>query len=188
MDPQTIIAFDLHRMFVGDAPLLFLLEIVARTVIMYLYTLFVARFIGKRGMGQLTPFEFIVVIVLGSAAGDPMFYADVPLLHGFVVLTVVVALEKLINHLTNVSRKAEAVIESTPSIVIREGSVLDAAVKQEGISMQELLMELRMHGVKNVGEVQYAFWEPSGKLSVLRYPEGKEREGMTTIPPHTSTH
>ena len=47
--------------------------------------------LGKRGMGELSPFELVIIVALGSAVGDPMFYADVPLVHGIIVITVVVA-------------------------------------------------------------------------------------------------
>lgn len=84
-------------MFVGDShDFLFLLEVIFRTVVMYAYALLFARVIGKRAVGQISPFEFILIIIISSAAGDPMFYAHVPLLHGMAVMTVVMILHRLV--------------------------------------------------------------------------------------------
>jgi uncharacterized membrane protein YcaP (DUF421 family) len=74
----------------GDEPPLFLLEIVFRTMVIYGYTMALMRWLGSRTIGQLSSIEFLLVIALGSAVGDAMFYPDVPLLHAIAVITVVV--------------------------------------------------------------------------------------------------
>jgi uncharacterized membrane protein YcaP (DUF421 family) len=87
---QAIQAFDWRRMLWGDEPPLFLLEIVFRTMVIYGYTMALMRWLGSRTIGQLSSIEFLLVIALGSAVGDAMFYPDVPLLHAIAVITVVV--------------------------------------------------------------------------------------------------
>lgn len=74
-------AIDWHSMIIGDEPPTFLLEIIIRTVIIYAHTLALLRWLGSRAIGQLSTVEFLLVIALGSAVGDAMFYPDVPLLH-----------------------------------------------------------------------------------------------------------
>ena len=68
--------FDLHRIFLGDTSAWFLLEVIFRTTFMFVYTLILVRTTGKRGLGELSPFELLLVVALGSAVGDPMFYPD----------------------------------------------------------------------------------------------------------------
>lgn len=87
-DATAIRVFDLQRMLIGDLPWTFTFEVIVRTVIMYVYTLLMIRLLTKRAVGQLSLVEFLLVIALGSAVGDPMFYHDVPLLHGIAVITV----------------------------------------------------------------------------------------------------
>lgn len=176
------IGTELTRMFLGTQPPLFLLEVVFRTLVMYSYMLFAARFLGKRGTGQLTVFDFIVVILLGSAVGDPMFYDDVPLLHGIIVITIVVLVERALNHFTNRNAKLEEFIESTPTLLVKDGAVLHDALNKEEISLPELMMELRDKGIRNTGEVECAYLEPSGRMSVFRVQEGEERPGESTFP------
>ena len=83
---QPVTPFDLQRMFLGEQPLLFYAEILVRTLIIYAYTLVMIRWIGGRGVAQLSMVEFVLVIALGSAVGDAMFYPDVPLLAAMLVI------------------------------------------------------------------------------------------------------
>ena len=175
--------FDLQRMFLGeDFAVLLLLEIVVRTAIMYTAALTLVRFIGKRGLGQLSPFEYIVVIAMGSAAGDPMFYPDVPLLHGIIVLAGVVLLEKGLISVAGRSERVSHFVESVPDVLIRDGVILDDHLRREGISRDELKVKLRERGITNVGQVQTAYLEPSGALSIFQGPEGGRFRGESTLP------
>lgn len=172
---EPVQAFDLHRMFLGDQSLLYLGEIVVRTCVMYLYALFVARFIGKRGMGQMTPLEYIIVIALGSATGDAMFYPEVPLLHGMLVLTVVAILQYAIERISRKNRNIAVVIESAPALLIKDGTLNETLLGKERMNEQEFLMHLRQHGVRYIEDVERAYLEPSGQLSVFRYPDGRKK-------------
>ncbi len=86
-------------MLVGDLPLLFLGEIFVRTSIIYAYALVLIRWIGSRIVGQLSMVEFFLVIALGSAVGDPMFYHDVPMVHSMIVITVIVLFNRAVDEL-----------------------------------------------------------------------------------------
>jgi uncharacterized membrane protein YcaP (DUF421 family) len=183
MGAETIQPFDWQRMFLGDEPPLFLLEIAFRTAFMYAFTLFITRFLGKRALGDLTSFDYIIVIAIGSATGDPMIFPDVPLLHGMAVLTIVVILERLLAYWTQRSRALEAAAESTPSLLVRDGQIRYGALEHERVSEEEVLSLLRLAEVRDVGEVERAYLEPTGSLSVFRYPEGRERPVKSTFPP-----
>ena len=93
---------------------LFFVEIVFRTTVMYLYTIFLARMVGHDAIGQIGPFEFVLVIAVGSAAGDPMFYPDIGLLQGILVITVVIVLHRVTGALLQRSKKAESIVEGDP--------------------------------------------------------------------------
>jgi uncharacterized membrane protein YcaP (DUF421 family) len=168
--------FDWERLFLGDTPPLFLLEIVFRTGFMYVFTLLLVRVIGKRGLTQLSPFEYIIIIVLGSAAGDPAFYPDVPLLHAMIVMTVVVVLQKILALLTQHNRPLEVAVEGKTRCLVRDGQILRHALEAEEMSVPELFAALRAQGVEFVGQVRFAFLEPSGRVNVLR--DEARREGI----------
>ena len=171
-----IVPFDWQRIFIGDAPPLFLLEIAFRTLFMYVFTLLLVRVIGKRGLTQLSPFEYMIIIVLGSAAGDPTFYPDVPLTHAMVVMSVVVALQKLLELLTEKNRPLEIAVEGQVRLLVRDGQIIEPALRAEGLSESELYAELRSEGVECMGQVRFAYLEPSGRVSVLK--DDDRRDGL----------
>ncbi len=159
---------EFDRIFLGDLTVELVLEIVLRTAVMYLYTLALVRVLGKRGLGQLSPFELVIIVALGSAVGDPMFYADVPLAHGIIVITAVVALERVLVKLTQRNEGFERLIESVPVLLVRDGVLLADALDQEDLSENEVFMGLRQQGVEFLGEVRRAYLEPSGQISVFK--------------------
>lgn len=160
--------FDCYRIFLGThfVPF-FLLEIVIRTTIMYTYTLINIRLFRTRSIAQLTSFELIIVIALGSAVGDPMFYQEIPLINGMVTITTIVVLTKIISVLTERYDRFETIIEGQPRLVIKNGEILKDALRKADISKEELFARLRYRGIDNTGQVHYAFIENSGQLSVL---------------------
>jgi uncharacterized membrane protein YcaP (DUF421 family) len=172
--------FDWHNMLLGSQPPLFLLEIALRTAVMFIYLLVAARFIGKRALAELTPFEFIVVVALGSAAGDPMFYPEVPLLHGAVVITVIVALERALQAAVARSRRVHDSAVGDPVLIIRDGQLVEPALRSERLNEDDVLMQLRLEGIRDTGEVELAYLEHSGKLSIFKAPEA--RRFRSTLP------
>ena len=168
--------FDWQRIFVGDAPPLFLLEIAFRTLFMYVFTLLLVRLIGKRGLTQLSPFEYMIIIVLGSAAGDPAFYPEVPLTHAMVVMIVVVSLQKILEFITERNRPLEIAVEGQVRLLVRDGQLLQAALAAEQLSESEVYAALRAEGVEFLGQVKVAYLEVSGRVSVLK--DEDKRNGL----------
>lgn len=176
--------FELRRMFVGDLDVIFTLEVMARTALMYGYTAGLVRMLGKRGMRQLAPFELVIIIALGSAVGDPMLYPDVPLLHGMAVITVVVGLQRAVSLVTERSPRLEEALESRPALVVFNGRLLSEQLKRERLAPDELFSGLREREIENLGEVREAYLEPTGLLSVFRFRNGEGPEyGLPLIPP-----
>ena len=174
--------FDPVQMLVGDFSWAFTLEIVLRTVIMYTYTLAVVRILGKRGLGHLSPFELVIIVALGSAVGDPMFYADVPLAHGIIVITVVVALQRVLQELTERSPRVEAILESKARLLVNAGVVDEEALEREDLSETELFSALREREVEHLGEVRLAYLEPSGVITVFKVDDGGAIRGRSVLP------
>lgn len=180
---EPVVAFDLGRMLIGDEPPLFLLEIALRTVIIYAYTLFLIRWIGSRSIGQLSLVEFLLVIALGSAVGDAMFYPDVPLIHCMTVITVVVLLDKSLSYVVARNRKLEDVIEGISVEVVRDGGILWQALKQLNVGHDELFEQLRLKQVRHLGQVRAAYFETNGLLSVFTVDDLPARPGLVIEPP-----
>lgn len=181
---QSVVAFDLQRMLIGNGPPLFYLEIVVRTVIIYVYTLVLLRWLGSRTVGQLSTIEFLLVIALGSAVGDAMFYPDVPLLHALAVVTLVVLINKGLDAIMLRSPRAERLIDGEPCELIRDGVVDASFLRQGPISADELFQRLREDGIEQLGEVRRAYMEKDGKVTAFRFRD-ESRPGLPIVPPHT---
>lgn len=179
---QDIQALDLHRMFLGDLGPAFLLEVAFRTAFMFAYTVLLVRVLGKRGMGQLAPFELVIIIALGSAVGDPMFYAEVPLLHAMVVVAIIVLLQRALVRATDMSERIETFVESQPRLIVREGVIDTGALHDERFARDELFITLREEGIEHLGQVKRAYLEPSGRVSVWFRTLKDSPPGLTVMP------
>ena len=162
---QALVPFDLQRMFWGDMPPLFYAEIAVRTVLVYGYALLLIRWFGGRGIAQLSLIEFLLVIALGSAVGDAPFYPDVPLLHAFAVITVVMMLNWLVDILVARHPRIEKAITGGPHRLVTDGVIDSLAMDRLKLGRNELFQGLREKGVGNLGAVRAAYLEPSGQFS-----------------------
>ncbi|HSF55835.1 MAG TPA: DUF421 domain-containing protein [Algoriphagus sp.] len=180
---QPFELFDLTRLLIGDQlPYAFLLEVLLRAAVMFIVTLLVLRLSGKRGIKQLSIFELAILISLGSAAGDPMFYHDVGLLQAITVLVVVISLYKLMTYLTGKFEKIEEFVEGKPIKLIDNGKIIYQVFKREDLAYDELFSQLRQHSVSHLGQVKCAYMEASGDLSIFYFPDEEVIPGLPILP------
>lgn len=178
---QPITPFDLQRMFFGDYPPLFYAEVAFRITVIYGYTLVLIRWIGARGVAQLSMIEFLLVIALGSAVGDALFYDDVPLLVAMWVITLVVVINKLLDKLIIRSERIEALIDGRPLALVRDGVLVGEGLNARDLGANEVKAMLRKAGVSNLGQVEHAYLEINGGTSVFRF--DRPRPGLAIVPP-----
>src|SRR5690554_6556605 len=130
---DPVVPFDLVRMFLGTAPALFYLEIAFRTCVVYAYAILLIRWVGGRGIAQMSTVEFLLVIALGSAVGDAMFYPEVPLFHAMLVITVVVLINKGLDTLIYHYAAMEKAIDGQTGEVVRDGVIVTDTLRKNKI-------------------------------------------------------
>lgn len=167
---DPIVPFDLIRMFLGSDPALFYIEIVFRTCLIYLYALMLIRWVGGRGIAQMSIVEFLLVIALGSAVGDGMFYPDVPIFYSMLVITLVVLINKGLDVLIFRFRPVEKALDGRTAEVIRDGVIDTDTLRRRNLGQSELFEGLREKGYKNLGEIRTAYLESSGRFSIFHRP------------------
>lgn len=175
---------EIEKLFMGGAEIDFLSEIVWRTVIMFVLILLILRLSGRRGVRQLTLFEVAIIISLGSAAGDPMFQEEVPVVYSIVVFTCVMAVYKLVTWLASRLKFVAKVLEGEAMTIVRDG-VFD--VKHENkhdFSKMEFFAELRNLSVEHLGQVREGVLEVDGTMSVLYYADNDVQYGLPLFPSH----
>jgi uncharacterized membrane protein YcaP (DUF421 family) len=170
------------RILLNDGSAGFLIEVVFRSIVMFFVILFTLRASGKRGVKQLSIFELVLIIGLGSAAGDPMFYEDVGILPALTVFIVIISLYITITRLADKYGWFERFIEGTPTYVIRDGVIIQESFTRSGISKDELFGELRLLNVEHLGQVKTVLIETSGDFSVLFYPDEEVQPGLPIFP------
>lgn len=175
-------AFEWKRMLLGeDTGWYFLFEVLFRTAVMYLLLIAFFKVTGKTGLKQLSPFDFILLIGLGSAAGDPMFYAEVPLLHIVVVFATILLLYRFVNRLTQKSHRLDKYLEGSPACVLTMGVIDHKELEKQGLTSMQFYSELRQQNVSQLGQVRYVYVEASGQSSVLFVAEEEVRPGLPLL-------
>jgi uncharacterized membrane protein YcaP (DUF421 family) len=175
-------AFDWQRMMLDETSLEFLGEVAGRTALAYVVVFLFLKIAGRRGVRQLSLFELVVILTLGSAAGDMTFYEDVPLLPVLTVFLVMSALYRLTTHLMSRSHKLQTWVEGKPFTIIRDGKFELETLTDGNISHDEFLMELRLHGVEHLGQVRLGIVEVNGDVSLYFYDREDTRPGLSVLP------
>ncbi|HYR69708.1 MAG TPA: YetF domain-containing protein [Candidatus Dormibacteraeota bacterium] len=148
-----------------------LLNIVARTAIIYLALLVGLRLTGKRQVGQFTPFDLLLLLLLSNAVQNAMVGPDTSVAGGLIAAGTLFAANGIVAMVARRSRRAAKVVEGTATLLIRHGQVLQGNLDREGISEEDLRRALREHGIDDVKLVRAAILEVDGSISVLREDE-----------------
>lgn len=172
---------DWQKFLFGDQDHWFLIEILLRTVVMYLALLFGLRLMGKRGVRQLSVFELVVIIGLGSAAGDPMFYEEVGILSALAVFITVIAVYRLTTFLIAKSKRVEGIVEGKTVCLIEDGRFCIKSFDKEDLAQDEFFSELRVKGISHIGQVDRAYLEVSGELSVFYFADEDVKPGLPIL-------
>lgn len=172
----------LEKIFLGDEDWAFIPEIMLRTLLMYLVVLISLRVLGKRGVKQLSIFELVVIISLGSAAGDPMFYREVGIMSAIAVFLVVIIAYKITAYFVNKSKKFEILLEGSCACVIENGRFAIENFKKEVLAQDEFFAELRLKNVSHLGQVKLAILETTGDISVFYYQDEDVKYGLPILP------
>ncbi len=174
--------FEWKRLLFNDLPVQFLLEVMFRTVIMFIVVLLTLKFAGKRGVKQLSVFEVVIIISLGSAAGDPMFYEDVGLLPAIMVFLIILTMYRSVTWLLGKSKRFENFIEGKTQCIIEDGQFSLKDFEREDLAQDEFFTELRLKSIEHLGQVRNAYVETNGTISVFFYEDADIKYGLPIRP------
>lgn len=145
------------------------LEIVLRTAVVYVLVLLGIRLTGKREVGQMTPFDLTLLLLLSNSVQNAMTGPDTSLLGGATAALVLLTLNFLLAELSGVNRRFRKMIQGQPTLLVHNGECITPHMAKEHISMDELNRALREHGVACVGDAALVVLEVDGSISVLKY-------------------
>lgn len=159
--------FDWERLLLGLPPKLYMLEIGLKVLIIFAILMLVLRLLGKHGQQNLSPMQQLLMIALGSAAGDALLYPDVPIAYAAVILLGVTLLTVGLEELSQRFRPVRNYVESRPRILVQDGQIHWTALNTERTTRRELFAELRIKGARSLSQVDFAILEVTGDISVF---------------------
>lgn len=150
-----------------------MLTVFVRSVLLYAAAVLALRVMGKRQIGQLQPFELVVVIMIADLAATPMGSVGIPLLYGLLPMAALVMCHGLITWLDMRCPRFAKWISGEPTVLIRNGVICEQALKKMGLSVSDLMEAARVGGQQDIAQVGTAVLEPSGHISV--FPKAQAR-------------
>jgi len=142
-------------------------EIVMRTIVVYVVVFALLRVSGKRELGQMTPFELVVLLVIANAVQNAMNGGDNSLLGGLIAAVTLVLTNMLFQRVAHRVPFLERIFSSEPTLLVDDGKIIQHHMDREDVSMDELEMAIREKGVEKVSEVKAAILEINGDISVI---------------------
>ena len=142
-------------------------EFVVRAFIVFLFLLIALRLSGKRQIGQLAPFDLVLLLVLSNAVQNSMNGGDNSLIGGLISAVTLIFLNHSLGYVATRNKRAERFIEGQPLILIHNGKCFDKLIMQENISRKDLERAVRQAGISHFSDVKLAILETNGLISVI---------------------
>lgn len=144
-----------------------MLLVAIRTFILYIVTLLAMKAMGKRQIGQLQPFELVGIIVISEMAAIAIQSTTVPLLNSIIPIVSLAIFQISIALLNLKSERIRSLFCGTPTVVIKNGEILEEQMRNLRMNVNDLLEQMRAKGFFDLAEVEYAVMETNGQLSVM---------------------
>ena len=144
------------------------MDIVLRASAIFILLYVLLRLYGKRQLGQMTPFEFVALVVIGDFVQQAITHNDFSVTGGVLAVTTFGFWSLVLGWISYRSDTMRRLLEGEPRILIREGRMLDKVLERDKVTQAEVLSEMRLAGIARLDEVEWGILEPSGKISFLK--------------------
>ncbi|HEU4483543.1 MAG TPA: YetF domain-containing protein [Nitrososphaeraceae archaeon] len=146
-----------------------MLAVIFRTTIVTLLIVFVIKWLGNKGLGQLSTIELIIILGLGNAVSEPMLNpTEMSIPQGYAVIIVAIAIFKMYDYLTTKYRRFSKMIVAKPILLVKEGKILDESMIKARISREEFESYLRLSGTDDISEIKSSYLEINGQVSFIK--------------------
>lgn len=141
--------------------------VLIRTIFLYALVIFVIRLMGKRQIGELQPYEFVITIMISDLAALPMQDTRLPLILGVIPILTLLFIKTVLSLIQLKSQKARKILEGEPCILINRGKINFETLKRQQINLDELMEEIRLAGYFDLSEIEFGILENNGQMSFL---------------------
>ncbi len=158
------------------------MDIVIRATVMFALLFGLLRLMGKRELGQMTPFELVMLVVLGDLIQQGITHNDFSLTGATLAIATFAFWATLLGWISYRWPRAERAIEGEPRVLIRDGVWIEANMKRDRLTRRELESEMRLAGISCVGDVAWAILEPEGRISFIKRGDGEPAKAEDARP------
>lgn len=144
------------------------MDIVIRATIMFAIVYSLVRLLGKRELSQLTPFEMVVLVVMGDLIQQGVTHNDFSITGAALAIFTFAFWGLVLNWVTYMSPWAEKVFDGSPRVVVQDGQFLKESMRRDRLTRSEVEAEMRLAGIASISDVAWAILEPQGKISFIR--------------------
>jgi uncharacterized membrane protein YcaP (DUF421 family) len=144
------------------------MDIVLRAVVLYVFIVFVMRVIGRRELSSMTPFDLVLLIILGDAIQQGLTQDDYSVTGAILAVATIATLQVLTSYLSYRSKKARTVLEGDPIVLVDHGRIVHGNLKRERMTEDEVAEEMRQQQIASLDEVEWAIIEANGAISFIK--------------------
>lgn len=144
------------------------MDIVLRATVMFFILFLLIRLLGKRELGQMTPFEFVVLVVLGDLIQQGVTHNDFSLTGATLAICTFAFWALVLSWTAYLFPRAKDLLEGTPRVIVRDGEIVVDNLRRDRLTRDEILSEMRLAGIGRMSEVAWAILEPQGKMSFIK--------------------
>ena len=156
------------------------MDIALRATVIFIALYLLVRLMGKRELGQMTPFELIVLVVIGDLIQQGVTQNDFSLTGAIIAVSTIAFLALLMSWASYLWPWAERLLEGEPRVIVQDGEVLTANLRRNRLTVGEIESEMRLAGIARMADVEWAILEPRGKISFIQ----RTDDGEGTPPPN----
>ena len=150
------------------------MDIVIRATAMFWGLYLVVRLLGKRELAQLTPFELVVLVVLGDLIQQGVTHNDFSLSGATMAVVTFAFWASILAWVTFLSPRAEALLDGQPQVIVRDGELIHPNLRRNRLTISEVESEMRLAGIGHISEVEWGIIEPKGRISFIQ----RDRHGQ----------
>ena len=153
------------------------MDIVLRASVTFAALYLLLRILGKREIGQLTPFELVVIVVMGDLVQQGVTHNDFSLTGSILAIATFAFWALVMSWATYLSPRLETLLEGRPQVIICDGELITANLRRDRITRGEVEAEMRLAGIARMKDVAWAILETQGKISFIRKDDGEIQQG-----------
>ena len=144
------------------------MDIVLRATCMFIVVYLLLRLLGKRELGQMTPFEFVGLVVIGDLIQQGVTQTDFSLTGATLAIATFSFWGVVLSWISYLSPRAERILDGEPRVLVRNGELLEKNLRRDRMTRMEVESEMRLAGIASMQEVAWALLEPNGKISFIQ--------------------